>query len=34
MKLAGHTTDVHARYSHHDLELLRKNVNSLPTITG
>jgi integrase len=34
MKLAGHTTDVHARYSHHDLEVLRKNVATLPTITG
>ncbi len=34
MKLAGHTTDVHARYSHHDLELLRKNVATLPTITN
>jgi integrase len=33
MKLAGHTTDVHARYSHHDLELLRKNVATLPTLT-
>jgi integrase len=32
MKLAGHTSDVHQRYSHHDLELLRKNVESLPTL--
>ena len=34
MKMAGHTTDVHARYSHHDLEVLRRNVATLPSITG
>jgi integrase len=32
MKLAGHTTDVHQRYSHHDLALLRQNVEALPTL--
>jgi integrase len=32
MKLAGHTSDAHDRYTHHDFELLKKSVESIPSI--
>jgi integrase len=30
MKLAGHTSDAHDRYTHHQLESLRKSIESIP----
>ena len=32
MKLAGHTSDAHDRYTHHELEALRKSVDCIPSI--
>ncbi len=31
MKLSGHKSNVHERYTHHDLEALRKDVESVPS---
>jgi integrase len=31
MKLSGHKSNVHERYTHHDLETLRKDVESVPS---
>jgi integrase len=33
MKLAGHTSDVHQRYTHHDLATFRKALSKFPTFT-
>jgi hypothetical protein len=32
MKLAGHTTDAHDRYTHHEFASLRKSIESIPYI--
>jgi len=32
MKLAGHTSDAHDRYTHHDLALLRKSIERIPSL--
>jgi integrase len=31
MKLSGHKSNVHERYTHHELESLRKDVESIPS---
>ena len=31
MKLSGHKSNVHERYTHHDLQELRKDVESIPS---
>jgi integrase len=33
MKLSGHKSNVHERYTHHELETLRKDVESVPSYT-
>ncbi len=32
MKLAGHTSDAHDRYTHHEIENLRKSIETIPSI--
>jgi integrase len=32
MKLAGHKSDVHDRYTHHELEALRSDVDKIPSL--
>ena len=31
MKLSGHKSNVHERYTHHEIESLRKDVESVPS---
>jgi hypothetical protein len=33
MKLSGHKSAVHDRYTHHELETLRREVEKVPSFT-
>lgn len=34
MKLSGHKSDVHERYTHHEVEALRKEIEKVPSFLG